>query len=177
MPIHLYQSKKVQRYIGDREYMDMPWAPEQVDPLTLWYCDVFFIKRARYIVVANPLTKFTFFIFRYSRKTHPDFMQAFREKLSASLRAIDINPEPYLMQCDVLVPYEKTNKSASAHLSRIKQEYEYSVSEAVTQSVSPEVEQRFNVGLTKDLTTYGGSKDFDYPAQRFHHELILRRWI
>jgi len=70
MPIHLYQSKKVQRYIGECVYDDLPWAEEQVDPLTLWYVDVFFIQRERYIVLANPLTKFTFFIFRYSRPPH-----------------------------------------------------------------------------------------------------------
>lgn len=176
MPIHLYQSKKVKRYIGDREYMDMPWAVEQVDPLTLWYCDVFFIKRARYIVVTNPLTKFTFFIFRYSRTTHPDFMQAFREKIAETLRSIDIDPASYLMQCDVLVPFEQTNKSASAHLSRMKREYEYIISTATTEIVPPDDETYFNALAARDLTSYDG-KGYDYPAKRFYHELLLRRWV
>lgn len=29
MPIHLYQSKKAQRYIGQRVYDDLPWAEQQ----------------------------------------------------------------------------------------------------------------------------------------------------
>ena len=49
--------------------MDEPWDQSQVDPLTVWYVDVFFIKRARYLVFANPLTKLSCFIFRYSKKS------------------------------------------------------------------------------------------------------------
>jgi hypothetical protein len=45
MPIHLYQSKKAQRYIDEQVYDDLPWVEKQVDPLTLWYVDVFFIQR------------------------------------------------------------------------------------------------------------------------------------
>lgn len=78
MPIHLYQSKKATLYKGDGSYMNMPWAIHQVDPLTLWYVDVFFIKRERYLVFTNPLTKFSFFIFRYSKKNHHDFTEAFK---------------------------------------------------------------------------------------------------
>ena len=120
MPIHLYQSKKAQRYIGQQVYDDLSWAEDQVDPLTIWYADVFFIQRERYLLLANPLTKFTFFVFRYSKKSHPDFIQTFKEKLSDTLKAAEIDPGKYLQQCDLVIPFNKSNKSASAHLSRTK---------------------------------------------------------
>ena len=175
MAIHLYQSKKVQRYIGQRVYDDLPWAEDQVDPLTIWYMDIFFNQRERYLVLANPLTKFTFFIFRYSKKTYPDFMRAFTEKLSDTLRAADIDPTGYLAQCNFLVPFNKSDKSASAHLSRTKMDYEYMISTRWNEVYAPADEVYYNQMISDNLVSYD-KKDFDRPARRFHHELILRRW-
>ena len=175
MPIHLYQSKKAQRYIGQQVYDDLPWAEEQVDPLTLWYVDVFFIQRERYLVVVNPLTKFTFFIFRYSRSTDPDFMRTIAEKLSATLRAADIDPTKYLQQCDFLIPFTVTNKSASAHLSQIKFEYEDMISTRWHGVYPPDDEIYYNQLIADHIVSYN-KKDYDKPAKRFYHELILRRW-
>lgn len=175
MPIHLYQSKKVQRYIGQRVYDDLAWAEDQVDPLTLWYVDVFFIQRERYLVLANPLTKLTFFIFRYSRKTHPDFMQTFTEKLSTTLRTADIDPTKYLQQCDFLIPFNKSDKSATAHLSRTKIDFEYVISAHRYEVFPPHDEEYYNRMIADNLVSYN-KKDYDKPAKRFYHELILRRW-
>lgn len=176
MPIHVYQSKKVQRYIGDNDDMDMPWASDQVDPLTLWYADVFFINRERYIVIVNPLTKFTFFIFRYTKKTLPSFLAAFNSRLSASLRAIDINPTKYLEQSFIMVPYTAANKSASSHLSRIKTEYGDMIKSRYHDVYPPEDEAFYNKLVTDDITSYHNTKDYDFPKKRFLHELLLRRW-
>lgn len=175
MPIHLYQSKKVQRYIGKQVYDDLPHTEDQIDPLTVWYVDVFFIQRERYLVLANPHTKFTFFIFRYSRKTHPDFMKSFAEKLSTTLRVADIDPTKYLQQCDFLIPFNLTNKSASAHLSQTKTEYEYMISTRWHSVYPPEDELFYNQLIADHIVTYN-KKDYDKPAKRFYHELILRRW-
>jgi len=122
MSIHLYQSKKAQKYVGSKIYNSTDPAKTEINPLLIWYVDVFFIKRERYLVIANPLTKFTFFIFRYTKKSHPDFLQAFKDKLSDAMKAAAINPEKYLEKCDEIVPVYETNRSASAHLSRIKEE-------------------------------------------------------
>lgn len=54
MPIHLYQSKKAQRYLGQRVYDDLPRSEEMLDQLTIWHVDVFFIQRERYLILANP---------------------------------------------------------------------------------------------------------------------------
>ncbi|WMJ74587.1 hypothetical protein RCC89_15650 [Cytophagaceae bacterium ABcell3] len=175
MSIHLYQSQKVQRYIGKGVYDDLPWAEDQVDPLTLWYADVFFIRRERYLVIANPLTKFTFFVFRYNKKTHPDFMETFKERLSFTMKAAEIDPSKYLEQCDMLVPFEKPDRSASAHLSRIKTDYKDSI-EYNKRGVHPsEAESVYNTHIVDYLTTYN-KKDYDYVKRRFYHELLLRRW-
>lgn len=176
MPIHLYQSKKVKRYIGDKEYTDTPWSENQIDPVTIWYADVFFINRERYIALVNPLTKFTFFVFKYSKKTHPDFLTAFKERLGDSLKSIDINPSKYLLQCDMLLPLVETNRSASAHLSRIKSEYEYMIKNRYHGVYSPEDELFYNNLVANEITTYY-SKDYDFPKNRFLNELLLRRWI
>lgn len=147
----------------------------QVDPLTLWYVDVFFIQRERYLVLANPLTKFTFFIFRYSRKAYPDFMQTFVEKLYDTLRAADIDPTKYLQQCDFLIPYTVTNKSASAHLSQVKFEFEDMISTHWHGVYPPDDEIFYNQLIADHIVSYN-KRDYDKPAKRFYHELILRRW-
>lgn len=175
MAIHLYQSKKAQRYIGKGIYDDLPWVENQVDALTVWYVDVFFIQRERYLVLANPLTKFTFFIFRYTKKDYPDFMQVFKEKLSFTLSAAQIDSSKYLTQCDLIVPYHATNKSATAHLSRTKNDFEFIISSSSHEVYPPEDEEFHNKLIADNIVTYN-KKDFDKPAQRFHHELILRRW-
>jgi hypothetical protein len=175
MPIHLYQSKKTQRYIGKQVYDDLPWSGDQVDPLTLWYADVFFIQRERYLVLVNPLTKFTFFIFRYSKKEYPDFMQTFKEKLSFTLRAANIDPTKYLTECDFMVPYHITNASATAHLSRTKIDYGYYLSTRWHDIYPPQDEEHYNRMIADNIVRYN-KKDYDKPAKRFHHELILRRW-
>lgn len=175
MPIHLYQSKKVQRYLGKNIYDKNEPVKEQIDPLLIWYVDVFFIQRERYLVIANPLTKFTFFIFRYSKKTHPDFLKSFKEKLSFSLQAIDINPEKYLDKSDEIMPIFETNRSASAHLSRIKEDYGDMISSSWHKVYPPEDEVFYNKIISEYITTYD-KKEYDFPRRRFHHELILRRW-
>lgn len=175
MPIHLYQSKKAKRYIGQQIYHDLPWAEDQIDPLTLWYVDVFFIQRERYLVLANPLTKFTFFIFRYSRKTHLDFFYSFIEKLTHTLKAADIDPTNYIDQCDFLIPFESTNKSASSHLSQTKTDYQDMISTRWHGVYPPDDEDFYNTLITKNLVSFN-KKDLDYPSKRFYHELILRRW-
>ncbi|WP_258102196.1 DUF6933 domain-containing protein [Marinoscillum pacificum] len=175
MAIHLYQSKKAHRYIGESVYMDEPWDQSQVDPLTVWYVDVFFIKRERYLVFANPLTKLSCFIFRYSKKSHPDFFESFKQSLTITLLAADVNPQVYLQGFDVLVPFTSTNKSASSHISRLKQEYQWML-EDVNHSISPPDDERhYNQIIARDICSYGG-KDYDYPSKRFYHELLLRRW-
>jgi hypothetical protein len=175
MPIHLYQSKKVQRYIGNKIYDDVPWAPDQVDPLTLWYADVFFIDRKSYLVIANPLTKMTFFVFRYSKKTHPDFMATFREKLKQTLLAADIDATGYLRHCDLLVPYILTDRSASSHISRTKIDFEYIIKSDQGMYDMHTDEAHYNHSIAHNFVTYN-KKDYDYPFRRFHRELILRRW-
>jgi hypothetical protein len=176
IPIHLYQSKKVQRYLGTKIYDAKEPLETGIDPLLIWYLDVFFIQRERYLVIANPLTKFTFFIFRYTKKSHPSFLTAFKEKLSDSLKAIDINPEIYLEKCDEIIPFYETNRSASAHLSRIKEEYEYYISGRLHDIYPPDDEAFYNKIISEYITTYD-KKEYDYPSRRFHHELILRRWV
>lgn len=175
MPIHLYQSQKVKRYIGESVYMDVPWKEDQIDPLTIWYVDVFFINRERYLVFTNPLTKLTFFIFRYAKKSHPDLIKTFRTNLQTTLHAAQINPQGYLKQCDLLIPYRSSNRSASAHLSRIKWEYQWMIEDNHHEVSAPEDEAFYNDLIARDITTYGG-KDYDRPTQRFYHELLLRRW-
>ena len=154
----------------------MPWAETQIDPLTIWYADVFFIKRERYIALTNPLTKFTFFIFNYSKKSHPDFMNTIRERLGDTLKSIGIDPSKYLLQCDVLVPFEKVNRSASAHLSRIKSDYEYMIKCRHHNVYPPDDEKFYNNLVANEVVTYN-TKDFDFPKNRFSNELLLRRWI
>lgn len=175
MPLHIYQSKKALRYLGQDIYDDLPWSEDRIDPLNIWYIDVFFIQRQRYLVLANPLTKFTFFIFRYARKTHPVFIKTFVEKLSITLHAADINPDKYLQQCDALVPYTATNKSASAHLSQTKWNYEYMISTRWHGVYPPDDEVYYNQLIAHNMVKFG-KKEYDKPAQRFYHELILRRW-
>ncbi|RED92233.1 DUF6933 domain-containing protein [Marinoscillum furvescens] len=176
MPIHLYQSRKVKRYLGDHIYMDSPWPEEQIDPLTIWYVDVFFINRARYLVLANPLTKLTFFVFKYSRKTHKDFLETFHQNLSVSIRAGGIDPTLYLQKCELFVPYTQTNRSATAHLSRIKQDYEYSIASDLEEMPVEIAENQFNTKIIRNPCSFGGP-GFDMPIRRFHHELLLRRWV
>ena len=156
-------------------YMDMPWKEDKVDPITLRYVDVFFISRERYLVFANPLTKLTFFIFRYLKKTHPDLMAAFQKGLEQTLTAVNINPDQYLKNCDVLVPFLSSNRSASAHLSRIKEEYKWMLDQNSHGVSAPADEAFYNKLVAKDITTYGG-KDYDRPMKRFYHELLVRRW-
>jgi hypothetical protein len=146
-----------------------------VDPLTVWYADVFFIQRERYLILANPFTKFTFFIFQYSRKTHPDFMQTFVEKLSTTLRAADIDSTKYIEQCNLLIPFNRTNKSVSAHLSQTKMDYEYMISNR-WHGVHPSADEAYYNQMIADNLVSFNKKDFDRPAKRFYHELILRRW-
>ncbi len=175
MPIHLYQSQKVKRYIGESVYIDEPWKEDHIDLLTIWYVDVFFVNRERYLVFTNPLTKLTFFIFRYSKKSHPDLIATFRNKLQTTLNAANINPQKYLKNCDLLIPFRSTNRSASAHLSRIKDEYKWMIETNHDGVSASEDETFYNDLIARDLTTYGG-KDYDRPAQRFYHELLIRRW-
>ncbi|WKK82005.2 DUF6933 domain-containing protein [Marivirga arenosa] len=175
MPIHLYQSKKVQSYLGDMIYDINEPLKEQIDPLLIWYVDVYFIKRKRYLIIANPLTKFTFFIFRYSKKSHPDFLVAFKENLAHSLQSIDIDPEKYLNKCDKIYPITETNRSASAHLSRIKEDYGGMISTCWHDVYPPDDELFYNQLICENITTYG-RKEYDFPKRRFYQELILRRW-
>lgn len=70
-----------------------------------------------FVVFTNPLTKFSFFIFRYSKKNHPDFTDAFKSCLSTEMKSVNIDSTTYLQPFYVLVPYEKSDQSASAHLS------------------------------------------------------------
>ncbi len=175
MSIHLYQSKKVQRYLDNNIYDIKEPVREQIDPLLIWYVDVFFIQRKRYLIIANPLTKFTFFIFRYSKKSHPNFLQAFKNNLSSTLRAKEINPQKYLEKCDVLIPLLETNKSASAHLSSTKVDYKDMIATRWHKVYPPDDELFYNQLITDNLVSFD-KRDYDYPARKFHHELILRRW-
>ena len=177
MAFHLYQSKKVKRYIGDSVYNDLPWDETQIDPLTIWFVDVFFVNRQKYLVIANPLTKLTFLVFRYTRKTHPDLMGCFRERLAIVLNAARIDPTLYLEQCDWLVPFEKSNRSASAHLSQTKSYFELIIKENCHgMHGKPDDEQFYNTLLADNLVQFKGN-NYDRPSQRFYHELLLRRWV
>jgi hypothetical protein len=175
MPIHLYQSKKGQRYLGSKIYDTKESVNTEIDPLLIWYTDVFFIQRERYLVIANPLTKYTFFIFRYTKKSHPNFLEAFKNKLSDSIQAIGVNPEKYLENCDEILPFIETNRSASSHLSRVKEEYNYYISGRLHDVYPPEDEVFYNKLIKDEIATFD-KKGFDSPGKRFHHELILRRW-
>ena len=156
-------------------YNDYAWHESQVDALTIWYADVFFINRKPTLVIANPLTKFTFFVFRYSRRESTDFLQKFREKLSYTMTCAGIDPKKYLEQCDWLVEYEKSDKSASAHLSRTKMEYEYMIKSQHHNVDAADDEAFYNRMIADNLVSYH-KKDFDRPSKRLYHEMLLRRW-
>ena len=175
MSIYLYQSKKVQRYIGKNIYGNPIGGIEDIDPLLLWHADVFFVQRQPHLVLANPLTKFTFFIFRYSKKTHPDFLQSFQDQLAYTLKAADIDPTKYLDKCSSVIPHDKTDRSAAAHLSRTKADYGYMISSRSHNIYPPEDEAYYNKLITDNIVSYH-KKDYDFPSHRFYHELILRRW-
>lgn len=176
MPISLYQSKKVQRYLGDSIYDRTSESTSAIDPLLVWYADVFFFKRERYIVIANPLTKLTFIVFRYTKKSHPDFLATFKDKLSIVLNAKDINPAIYFSKFETIYPYTQSDRSASAHLSRIKQEYEYMIALSWHGMEAPDDEIHYNILLADDLATFN-KKGFDKTSERFHSELLLRGWV
>lgn len=161
--------------MGSKIYDKKEPAKTEIDPLLIWYVDVFFIQRERYLVIANPLTKFTFIIFHYTKKSQPDFLQALKDKLSDAMKSVNINPGKYLVKCDEIFPFYETNRSASAHLSRINEEYVYYISGRLHDIYPPEDEMFYNKLVGDYITTYN-KKDYDFPRRRFHHELILRRW-
>lgn len=176
MPIHLYQSQKAKRYLGNSIYQMNTMSEDQIDPLSIWYVDVFFISRERYLILTNPLTKLTFFLFRYSKKIHPDFLKAFQEGLTQTMTSAGIASKKYLSQHEVLVPYESSNRSASAHLSNMKQDYKWMIEHNHHQVQAPDDQAFYNSLAAEEITTYGG-RDYDSPSQRFYHELLLRRWV
>lgn len=162
-------------YLGASIYDAKEPVKEQIDPLLIWYVDVFFIQRKRYLIIANPLTKFTFFIFRYSKKSHPNFFEAFKEKLSYTLKVKDIHPEKYMERCDKIIPVIETNRSVTAHLNQVKIDYKDMIDSRWHNIYPPEDEAFYNTIISDYIITYG-KRDYDFPIRKFHHELILRRW-
>ncbi len=175
MPVHLYQSKKVQRYLGAKVYDDLAPSGADIDPLLIWYADVFFLRRERHLVIANPLTKFTFFVLRHTKKTHSNFLEAFKRALAQGIGACGIDPLPYLGQCDQLLRYTETNRSASGHLCCVKDEYGWMMARGQFDINLEEQQEFMNHHITRYVTSYH-KNGYDFPRQRLHHELLLRRW-
>ena len=92
------------------------------------------------------------------------------------MKACEIDPAPFMSQCDALVPFQVTNRSASSHLSRVKEDYEYMMAIGHFDINLAEQQEFMNHHITQYITSFH-KNDYDRPRQRFHHELILRRWV
>jgi hypothetical protein len=117
----LYFSKKLNPFIG-KEFFNL--ASEVNEPIAdefyLWYGDVFYVNRKKYLVFANGLTKFSFLVpdYRVDKKTN--FFKTFSTYLEHSLRHNGFNPDIYLEDIEFYTHHAQTSRSAMAHLTQLK---------------------------------------------------------
>lgn len=178
MILNLYQSKKLDGYLDEYFYQEI-WPSTDLlkEPIFNWYADIMFIHRKKYLIITNGLTKFTFFIFRYSKTGKSYFGNEFLNHLSAALEGFDINPYPYREAIEKFAINDKRNKSSMAHISRLKEEYYPLIKENYYRLSSENDQAYFNNLVNERPTTFNKKTTYEYPYEVMKRELGKRSLV
>lgn len=166
MIINLYQSRKLNGHLDPHFYQECRITENlDKDPLYNWYADIAFVNRKKYLIIANSLTKFTFFIVDYSRKNSSWFGEDFCESLAGAQSIFEINPLPFVDSIEGFAINEQSNKSISAHISRIKEEFIPSIKSDHYKFRLEDSQAILNKILNERPTAYNKSTKYEYPYE------------
>jgi len=167
----IYFSKKLKPFIG-KEFFDQ--ATELNDPVAdefyLWYGDVFYVNRKKYLVFGNGLTKFSFLIpdFRVDKKAN--FYDTFCTYLSHSLRHNGFDPDTYLQDIEFYAHNAQTSRSAMAHLTQLKDMCAHVIEIEHYIIHKKEELEYLNHYVNKWITTYKDKKGYHDPQSVLKEE-------
>jgi hypothetical protein len=167
----LYFSKKLKPFIGNAFHDQASEFSEPVsDEFYLWYGDVFYVNRKKYVIFANGLTKFSFIIpdFRVDKKTN--FYDNFCTYLSHSLRHNGFDPDPYFQHIEFYTHQAQTSRSAMAHLSQLKDMCAHVIQIEHYIIHKKEELEYLNHYVNKWITTYKDKKGYHDPQTVFKEE-------
>lgn len=141
--------------------------PAETSPLYCWYADIYYLRRSKFIIICNEISRFTWIIGPYSANAKVNFMEVFHRELNALMERTINNPEKYMDQLSGFGRISETHRGAVAHINRLKSELDY------LKMYFPHVENReFELPhefwrVRDTITSRNGEKGFFSAEKRF----------
>ena len=166
--LSLYASKKLLPFLGKTFLKDIPEVDAgEIDPLYCWYADVYYLNRAKYLLICNEVSRFTFVLGPYTVDSKINFMDVLKTHLQVSLKEAIPAPGFYLDSISGYGRITQTHRGAVAFINHLKTELDY------MKWYCPRYEARefqllnefWRVGDT--ITSKNGGKDYFVPKKKF----------
>lgn len=167
-PLSLYASKKLLPFLGKKFSSEIPVvSPDSVDPIFCWYADIYYYKRAKYLIFCNEISRFCFAVGPFKADAKADFMGFFSSLLLKNLIELLPDPEKYLDKSDGYGRITQSHRGASGHLSRLKVDLDY-LKVYYPKREGRELQMPDEFWRVGDIiTSRSGEKGFFHPKQRF----------
>ena len=164
----LYASKKLLPFLGKAFQKGLKEVdPKELNPLFCWYADVYYLKKVKYLLICNEVSRFTMILGPYSVSSKVNFMDLFQTELKRALEKTVPDSDQYFDRLAGLGKITQSHRGAVAHINRLKEELDY------LKAYYPHFEDREFLlpddfwPMTDSHTTRGTEKGFFKPNERF----------
>ena len=172
MTLSLYSSTKLLPHLGKKFVSENPEVdPNSVHPIYCWYADVYFLNRAKYLIICNEVSRFSLCLGPYKVDPKANFMDHFKKVLEEKLKEILPDYMDYFKSINGYGRLTQTHRGAMANLSRLKIDLDYSKSYYLAfENRQLDLPLDFE-DQAETFTTRNGEKGYFRPAENF-----VKRW-
>lgn len=164
----LYASKKLLPFLGkpfEKELKEVD--PKELNPLFCWYGDVYYLKKVKYLIICNEVSRFSWILGPYSVSSKVNFMDLFQTELQKALEKIIPDSDHYFGHIAGLGKITQSHLGAVATINRLKIELDY------LKTSYPHFEDREFLlpddfwRMADSYTSRGTEKGYFKPNERF----------
>ena len=144
---------------------------EEINPIYLWYGDVYYFDRKKYLIFCNELTRVSFMIGPYQVEQKVHFMKIFTDNLEIKLKTFLPDPGKFLEKMEDIGWNTQSHKGASGFLNHLKTSLDYSKDDYSVRNITMTLPEDFHRMFSMYITKKTGIKDYFYPETLFQEEL------
>lgn len=168
--LSIYASKKLLPFLGKEFQKNTPQVEADViSPLYLWYGDIYYYERKKYLIFCNEMTRLSFMIGPYQVDPNTHFLKIFTDNLGQKLKQFLPDSDQYLDKMEDIGWNTKPHKGASGFLSNVKTNLDYCKDYYKVRNTKMKFPEDYHRMYHMYICKKAGSKSF-YPEILFKEE-------